>query len=302
MNTLKAIFITAAALLSLALPACASPAIPHERDGLIHVVASTNVYGDIAKQIGGDRVLVTSIITDPSQDPHSFEAGAKVQLELSTAEVVIQNGGGYDDFVDTLLKGANNSTAKILNVATISGYDQEPASGSFNEHLWYDLVTVQKLATELAQQFTRQDPNSAAAFAARLATFSGALTALENAQSKLSSTASGIGVAITEPVPLYLLKAVGMVNQTPQAFSSAIEAGTDVPPLVLQQTLVLFSDHRVKLLVFNEQTSGPETQQVIRAAKTAGVAVVPMRETLPPATSYLDWMSANLAAVTGALK
>jgi zinc/manganese transport system substrate-binding protein len=288
--------------LSLALAGCSSAATPQKDDGLIHIVASTNVYGDIAKRIGGDRVSVTSIISDPSQDPHSYEADAQVQLALSKADLVIQNGGGYDDFVDTLLKGAKNPKVTLLDATTISGYDQKPATGEFNEHLWYDFPTVKKVAAKIESSLAKLDPTDASTFAARSSTFTGAVGMLESTEASLKASIAGDGVAITEPVPLYMLDAMGLVNKTPEKFSAAIQEGTDVSPVVLAETLALFSDHAVKLLAYNEQTSGPQTEQVLAAAKKAGVAVVGARETLPTGKDYIEWMTGTLAAMTAALK
>ena len=288
--------------LSLALAGCSTAATPQKDDGLIHVVASTNVYGDIVKQIGGDRVSITSIISDPSQDPHSYEADAQVQLALSRADLVIQNGGGYDDFVDTLLKGANNPKVTLLNASTISGYDLKPATGEFNEHLWYDFPTVKKVAAKIESSLAKLDPTDASTFAARSATFTSAVSMLESTEASLKTGVAGDGVAITEPVPLYMLDAMGLVNKTPEKFSAAIQEGTDVSPVVLAETLALFSAHAVKLLAYNEQTSGPQTEQVLVAAKKAGVAVVAARETLPAGKGYIEWMTGTLDAMTKALK
>jgi zinc/manganese transport system substrate-binding protein len=294
-----------AGLVSLALAGCATTASVSSTapvvSGAIQVVASTNVYGDIAKRIGGGAVSVTSIISDPAQDPHSYEADAQVQLSLSKANVVIENGGGYDSFVDTLLKGASNPKVKLLNVATISGLNQNPKNGQFNEHLWYDFPTIRKVANSLAASFTKLDSAKAATFSANAATFSKALTGLEAEEATMKSSDAGKGAAITEPVPVYLLEACGLVVKTPIQFSDAIENGTDVSPLVLENTLALFTKHQVKLLAYNEQTSGPQTDQVLAAAKSAGVAIVPVTETLPAGDSYLTWMGKNLSAVRAAL-
>jgi zinc/manganese transport system substrate-binding protein len=294
-----------AGLVSLALAGCATTASGSSTSpaagGVIRVVASTSVYGDIAKRIGGNLVTVTSIISDPAQDPHSYQADAQVQLSLSRADVVVENGGGYDSFVDTLLKGANNSKARVLNAATLSGLDENPPSGQFNEHLWYDFPIMRKVADSLAASFTKLDSAKAATFAANAAAFSKALTGLEADEATIKSSHAGKGAAITEPVPAYLLEACGLVIKTPIKFSDAIENGTDVSPVVLENTLALFNKHRVALLAYNEQTSGPETQQVLAAAKSAGVAIVPVTETLPTGDTYLTWMRKNLAAVRAAL-
>jgi zinc/manganese transport system substrate-binding protein len=287
------------AVAALALAGCSSATASHKNGGKIAIVASTNVWGDVAKQIGGDAVTITSVISDPAQDPHSYEANAQVQLALSKADVVIENGGGYDDFVDTLLKGAGNDSAKILNAVDISGFDQGPG---LNEHVWYDFPTVKKVAAKIAGALSALDASRASVFEANLKTFDSAMTGLEGEEAAIkASSAHGSGVAITEPVPLYLLAASGLVDKTPEAFSEAVEEGTDVPPAALKKALALFSEHKVVLLAYNEQTSGPETDQVIAAAKAAGISTVAMRETLPEGKDYLSWMTDNLDSVKAAL-
>lgn len=266
----------------------------------IAVVASTNVYGSIASAIGGDAITITSIIDDPDRDPHEYEADAQNQLALSKAQVVIENGGGYDDFVDTMLRAAS-AKATVINVADLSGYDQQPAQGEFNEHMWYDFPTVVKLADRLAADFTTVDPASAATFRANATAFTTKLTALETAEAAIKSTHSGEGVAITEPVPVYLLDAAGLTNKTPAEFSKAIEDDTDVPPAVLQETVGLFDAKEVKLLAYNSQTSGPQTETVLAAARRNAIPVVPVTETLPAGKDYLTWMQDNVTAVSQAL-
>ncbi|MHB1171297.1 MAG: metal ABC transporter solute-binding protein, Zn/Mn family [Lacisediminihabitans sp.] len=294
------ILLTGVVAAALVLAGCsATPATPSGPTRLT-LAASTNVWGDVAKQIGGNAIDVTSIISDPAQDPHSYQADAQVQLALSKANVVIENGGGYDSFVDTLLKGAGNSKATVLNAVDISGFDQGPA---LNEHVWYDFPTVRKVAAKLTVTLSTLDPANAAVFSANEKTFDSALGVLEADEAAIkASPAAGSGVAITEPVPLYLLTASGLVDKTPVEFSKAIQDGTDVPPTVLQQTLALFRDHAVKLLVYNAQTSGPQTDQVIAAAKAAGVAIVPVTETLPSGKDYLSWMTGNVNAIKAALQ
>ncbi|MCU1401883.1 MAG: transporter substrate-binding protein [Microbacteriaceae bacterium] len=294
------LLLTTVAVAAIAITGCSSSSQAPAAGGKISLVASTDVWGDVAKQIGGNAISVTSIITDPNQDPHSYEADAQVQLALSHASVVIENGGGYDDFVDTLLKGANNPKATVLNAVDISGFAQ---NSNLNEHVWYDFPTVQKVAAKITAKLSSLDSANAAVFAANQKKFEAALGTLEASEAAIkASPAGGSGVAITEPVPLYLLEASGLVNKTPAKFSEAIENGTDVAPDLLQQTLALFSGHKVKLLSYNEQTTGPQTEQVLAAAKAAGVAVVPVRETLPAGKDYLAWMTDNIAAVKAALQ
>ncbi|WP_432510714.1 metal ABC transporter solute-binding protein, Zn/Mn family [Kineococcus sp. SYSU DK001] len=267
-------------------------------DGL-SVVASTNVYGSVAQSIAGDAATVTSIIDDPSADPHSYEASTRTQLELSRATVVIENGGGYDDFVDTMLDSAG-SDATVLNAVEISG--RTAAAGEeLNEHVWYDVETVRKVAQQLEATLAQAAPDDAPAFAENLKTFEAGLDTLQQKVDADRATTQGRPVAITEPVPGYLLDALGTTNRTPEEFSEAIEEESDVPVDVLQQTLALFTQQQVRALVYNAQTTSPQTEQVLQAAKEAGIAAVPVTETLPEGEDYTTWMTGNVDAITAAL-
>ncbi|TDQ01809.1 MULTISPECIES: metal ABC transporter solute-binding protein, Zn/Mn family [unclassified Leifsonia] len=299
MKTRSLVSALTAAAIALTLAGCSSSSSAGSDDGTVRVVASTDVYGDIATTIGGDAVHVTSLMTDPAQDPHSFEASAQNQLAVSKADVVIENGGGYDDYMQNLVKGAKNSGVKVLNVVDLSG--KKPVDGELNEHVWYDFPTVQKFADALTAALSAADPSQKATFEKNASAFGEKLSALEATEAQLKSTYAGEGVAITEPVPLYLLDAIGLVNKTPEKFSEAIEEENDVSPIVLKDTLQLFSGHQVKLLAYNEQTTGAETEKVLAAAKAAGIPVVPVTETLPEGMHYIEWMSGNLDAVKGAL-
>jgi zinc/manganese transport system substrate-binding protein len=286
---------------SLALAACGddgTPAAAETSDGL-SVVASTNVYGDIAASILGDAGTVTSIIADPSADPHSYEANTRTQLELSKADVVIENGGGYDDFVDTMLDAAD-SKAVVLNAVDLSG--KTAAEGEeLNEHVWYDVESVRKVAQALEAELAKASPDDAGTLKTNLETFEDGLDTLEDKITTDEAGTTGQPVAITEPVPGYLLDALGARNVTPEEFSEAIEEETDVPVDVLQETLSLFTQKQVRALVYNEQTTGPQTEQVLQAAEDNGIAVVPVTETLPEGKDYTTWMTENVDAIATAL-
>ncbi|MEU0192478.1 zinc ABC transporter substrate-binding protein [Streptomyces afghaniensis] len=266
----------------------------------VPVVASTNVYGDIVRSIGADKVDVTSVISDPDQDPHSYEADTQNQLALSKAKVVVENGGGYDDFVDRMLKSGHNDSAQVINAVRVSG-KTAPKGGELNEHVWYDFPTVARVADRIAAALAKADPADASAFRKNATAFKAELRPLEAKEAQIKKEHGGAAVAITEPVPLYMTEASGLVNKTPAAFSEAIEEGDDVSPRVLQESLALFSGGKVKVLVYNEQTSGPQTEKSEAAAKAAGIPVVPVTETLPKGKDYLGWMTANVDALASAL-
>ncbi|WP_308466684.1 metal ABC transporter solute-binding protein, Zn/Mn family [Rathayibacter soli] len=295
-------------------------AAPSETSGTLSVVATTNVWGDIAATVGGDHVTVTSLISDPNIDPHEFQADARDQLAIAKANVVVKNGGGYDDFANTMLAAAGNNAAGnsatggsapgnsaagnskriVLDAVQISGKKAHGSAG-LNEHVWYDFPTVEKVATQLSSAFAKLDPKNATVYVQNAGALNAKIADLVTREGALKAKYSGQGAAITEPVPLYLLNSIGLVDKTPQKFSEAVENNTDVAPSVLNDTLSLFSEHAVRLLVYNEQTTGAQTDAVLAAAKSADVPVVPVAETMPKGDTFLSWMSGNLAAVAAAL-
>ena len=319
MKTPAFLALGAASLLVLA--GCASTT-PAANDGTVRVVASTNVYGSIVEAIGGDLVTVTSLVTSAAQDPHSYEASAQDQLAISKAQLIVENGGGYDPFIDTLVEAAS-SKAVVVNATEASGLlegedhaheegedhaDEEHAEEEghdhiegFNEHVWYSLHGVEHVSEEIAHELSEIDPDNASTYEANLATFQGEIEKLEGAAEALHASTDGTGVAITEPVPLYLLEAAGLTNLTPEAFSEAIEEGTDVAPTTLRDTLALVGSGDVLLLAYNSQTASPETEQVREAAEAAGIPVVEFTETLPDGADYVSWMTDNLSAISAAL-
>ncbi|AMM19268.1 ABC transporter substrate-binding protein [Frondihabitans sp. PAMC 28766] len=287
---------------SLLLAGCSSSSDPGTSTtapgGQVRVVASTDVYGDIASQIGGNAVSVTSILTNPNQDPHSFEADAQTQLAISKAQVIIENGGGYDDYVDTM-RSSVSSKAALINAVKLSG--KKAVDGDLNEHVFFDYPTMGKVADAMAADFAKADPSKSKTFFTNAATFLGKMTTLEGETAALKKQFDGDKVSYTEPVPGYLFDAMGLVNVTPEAFSHAVEEGNDVPPAALNDTLKLMQNKSVKLLAYNEQASSPETSQVQAAAKAAGVPVVPVTETLPKGTTYETWQQGNIDKIKVAL-
>jgi zinc/manganese transport system substrate-binding protein len=302
-----------AALAVLTVAGCGSgaqapAASPPAEDTALPVVASTNVYGSIVQAIGGDRVSVHSLINDPSADPHSYESTPADAAAVAKAKLVVVNGGGYDDFVPRLVE-SSGAKPTVVDVADISGlapaeeqHTEGEEHGEFNEHFWYSLPTVQKVATQVASYLGAADPADAAQFTANAEDFNARVAELITRAEAIGKAQPGARVAVTEPVPGYLVQTAGLTDATPPEFTEAIEEDTDPPAAVLQETLALFSGDPVRALILNAQTETPSTDQVRDAAQTAGVPVVEMTETLPEgAPDYVAWMGGQIDALAGAL-
>ncbi|NKX54526.1 metal ABC transporter solute-binding protein, Zn/Mn family [Arthrobacter mobilis] len=320
-----------AAVLSLALAGCgASGTGAGSASGgasagadTISVVASTNVYGDIAEVVGGDAVSVTSLINSAAQDPHSYEATARDRLAVSEADLVIANGGGYDSFLQTLVEATGKDPEAVITAVDVSGlasaagseasghadgeaHEEEGQGGEHghdagvNEHVWYDLSAVGKVADAVASKLAAMAPDQAAEIEQNAAAFREGLAGLEADREALARTVSGTAVVATDPVPLYLLDALGLKNLTPADFMEAAEEGSDASPAALMRTEDLAASPSVRFVAYNEQTESSQTRQVRSAAEKAGTAVVDFSETLPEGQHYLDWMKTNLENIAAA--
>ncbi|HEX5812029.1 MAG TPA: zinc ABC transporter substrate-binding protein [Pseudonocardia sp.] len=282
--------------LALVLAACGTPdraAAP----GTIPVVASTDVYGSVVQAVGGDRVTVTSLISDPAVDPHSYEA-PPAAAAVARARLVVVNGGGYDDFAERLTPGPG---AAVIDVVALSGLTA-PAGGELNEHVWYSLPTMKKLAGQIATDLGAADPSGAAQFTANATAFEARMDGLIGQVEALKAAHAGARIAVTEPVPLYLTDAAGLVDVTPPQFSEAVEEDADPPAAVVAATLEEFTADPVRALLVNTQTRTPVTDQVEKAARTAGVPIVEVGETLPAGTTdYVEWIKGQLDALRAAL-
>ena len=315
---------TALAGLSLVLSGCSTTAASQQAgSGTIEVVTSTNVYGGIVREIGGDKVNVKALISKASQDPHSYEATTQDKLAISKARLVVENGGGYDDFVHKLAEDSKLDQNSIIDAVEVSGLApaEEPEAtstpaattegtdehghagehGEFNEHVWYNFDAMTKLADAIEARLAALEPASASTFQANADSFKEEIAGLSDQVASLKATAAQAPVAVTEPVPLYLLEAAGLVNKTPADYTAAIEEETDVPPAVLKEATELAGSKDIKLLAYNTQTEGPQTQALKKASEAAGVPVVDFSETLPEGKSYVEWMGGNVENIKQAL-
>jgi zinc/manganese transport system substrate-binding protein len=289
----------AAGALVLTLAACGgkSAGEPATPPGKISVVASTNVWGSVAQAVGGDVVAVTSILNDPAADPHSYQSSATDATTLKNAKLALYNGGGYDDFFTDLVKENGQDVPKIV------AFDLSGKKQGGNEHVWYDFATVKKVADKLADQLGTIAPDSKATFDANAKAFDTKLDALTTQAAAVGQAKPGATVVVTEPVAFYLLETAGVKDVTPTDFSEAIEEETDPPATAVAETNDLVKDKKVAALVNNEQTETPVTKQLNDTARSAGVPVVNVTETLPEGVAgYVDWMTKQVDALSGAVK
>lgn len=265
--------------------------------GRLEVVAAENVYGDIAAQLGGAHVHVTSILTDPAADPHLYTPGAKTGLAVSRANLVIQNGLGYDAFMKRLERSSPSSRRTVLTIADVLGAHGRDA----NPHLWYDVTDLDRVGAAIAGALVRQDPAHARDYRANLVRFDAGLAPLQRQVARIAERFGGRPVAFTEPVPGYLVEAAGLVNLAPERFTRAIEDGSEPPPSAVSAMNGLVSGHRVDVLLYNMQSVSPITSRIRTAARRAGVPVVGVTETLPKGAHVQGWQLRQERALARAL-
>jgi zinc/manganese transport system substrate-binding protein len=262
------------------------------------VVASTNVWGDITKQIGGDKVNVTSILSDPNADPHEYEADAKTAAAISKAQFVVVNGLGYDDFMDKLQAASPNPNRAVLTVADvikISGPDANP-------HVWYDIAKVPDAATAIAEHLGKLDPADAGTFTANATAFTDSLAPVTAAIDNIKTKFPGAPVGYTERVAGYLVEAAGLKLATPPSFAQSIEAGNDPSVADTHAMDAAITGKAIKVLLYNGQVTSPATDAVKQLAQSNGVPVVGVTETLPPTDkNFQAWQLRQINEITTAL-
>jgi zinc/manganese transport system substrate-binding protein len=263
----------------------------------LNVVAAENMYGDIAQQIGGGHVRVTSILSDPNADPHLFEPGSSNGLAVATAQVVIQNGLGYDAFMTKLENASPNSKRSVLTIADVLGIHGRDT----NPHLWYDVPALTRIANAIAARFEQADRAHASAYRTGLARFNASLGPLRQEVAHIRASFGGSPVAYTEPVPGYLIDAAGLKNLAPAEFTRAIEEGTEPSPQAVAAMNALMTEKRVKVLLYNSQAVSPITSRVRAAAEQAQIPVIGVTETLPSKLTFQQWQLAQARQLAAAL-
>ncbi|MCK2237840.1 MULTISPECIES: metal ABC transporter solute-binding protein, Zn/Mn family [unclassified Crossiella] len=309
-NTRQTGAVAALAAAALTLTACggtpaASSGTP-AADGKLAVVASTNVWADVARAVGGDAVSVKAVV-GATGDPHSYESTAVDAATVRGAALVVFNGGHYDDFMPQIIK---NETGKpVVEAMKVAGQDEhakpetaEAGHEHANEHLWYDLDVVEDVAKAIAAKLGELKADAKDRFTANAQAFTAKIDALEQKVDAIKAAHTGVKVTATEPIAHYLLDEAGLADVTPAQFSKAVEEENDPPAVAIAEIQKLVTERTARVLVYNPQTESPVTKQVKENAVKANVAVVELTETLPEGKDYTQWMGEQIDKLAAALK
>ncbi|MEU6269299.1 metal ABC transporter solute-binding protein, Zn/Mn family [Saccharopolyspora shandongensis] len=269
-------------------------------------MTSTNVWGGVAQEIGGSAVDVRPLISDPIVNPHAYESVPEDAAKIAGADLLVFNGGGYDEFVEKILAAAPRDKPTV-EAAALADRPEPSASErhgeeghghthdhSVNEHFWYDFHTVDAVADQIAADLGRLQPAKAQEFAANAARFHNGVRRLEGQARQIAAARPGTEVVATEPVAFYLLEESGLRDITPDSFVDAVEAGNDPPAASVAEIQDALDARRAAVLVFNPQTEGSVTAQLRDRAQQVGIPVVTMTETLPVGQGYLQWMGVQV--------
>ncbi len=282
----------------MAVATSSAGAAPGASSGRIVAVGAENEYADVISQIGGQYVRVTSIMSNPNTDPHTFESSASVSRVVSAAQLVIQNGVGYDTFMTKIEAASPSSSRKVIDVQHLLGLpDSTP-----NPHLWYKPTTMPAVAKAIARDLTDLRPDHAAYFQQNVQIFDASLTPYYQEIAKIKATFPDAAVATTEPVADYMLQASGIDNMTPWVLQADIMNTTDPSPQDVSIQDALFTGKKVKVFVYNQQVTSSVTKAFYKLAQHEGIPVVGVYETMPtPGYHYQSWMLAEADAVYNAL-
>jgi len=264
-------------------------------DGKIAVVAAENFYGDIARQVGGERVAVVSIMNNPDQDPHLFETTPGIVRQLAGAQIAILNGANYDPWMEKLLAAAPRPGRTVISVADLTG-----KKAGDNPHLWYAPATMPAAAKAMAAAFSKADSAHAADYAARLAMTLTSLERIAQRVAQMKAKHAGTAVTATEPVFGPMAEALGLTMRN-QSFQLAMMNDTEPSARDVAAFENDLKEHKVKALLYNSQVSEKLTLRLLDIARAVKVPVVGVTETQPPGVSFQDWMLGELDALDKAL-
>ncbi|WP_179403462.1 metal ABC transporter solute-binding protein [Burkholderia guangdongensis] len=261
----------------------------------VNVVAAENFYGDVATQIGGSHVAVTSILSNPDEDPHLFEASPKTARALQQAQVVIYNGADYDPWMAKLLSVSKQPSRVTIVVADLIG-----KKAGDNPHLWYDPATMPAAARAIAAELGRADPAHKAEYDANLDKFVASLKPIADKVAALRAKYKGVPVTATEPVFGYAAAAVGL-DMRNQRFQLATMNNTEPTPSDVAAFENDLRKKQVRVLIYNGQTEDPTTKRMRKIAHDSGVPTVSVTETEPRGKTFQQWQLGQFDALGRAL-
>jgi zinc/manganese transport system substrate-binding protein len=288
----------AALALGGALAGCGATAGATAGKGQIVAVGAENEYANVISQIGGRYVSVTAIESNPNTDPHTFEASPSIAQVVGAAKLIVQNGLGYDTYMNKIEAASPSSSRKLIDVQKLLRLpDSTP-----NPHLWYEPGTMQAVARAIARDLSALEPSHAAYFAVNEKRFDASLAPWYQALGRFAASHPHVPVAVTEPVGDYMLRAAGATIVTPFALQADVMNGVDPAPQVVTLQNNLLSGHRVEVLLYNQQVTDSLTNTFLAAAKQHGIPVVGVYETMPtPGYDYQSWMLAEVRALERAV-
>jgi zinc/manganese transport system substrate-binding protein len=264
---------------------------------VINVVAAENFYGDIVQQLGGSHVDVTSILSDPNVDPHEYTSSVQTALKVSQADLILENGLGYDDWMDKLLSVAPNVKRTVLTAGEIAAH---PLPN--NPHVWYGVDNIPAIAQAITNALKKLDSSDASTFDSKLATFKQSLIPLQHKIAEINLKYKGTPIALTETIYLYQTGPEGLKVLTPFAFMKANAEGNDPPADTVAAINNEINLKQAKILIYNIQTVTPITTNVQNAAIKQHIPIVPVSETMPPGKTYQTWMLDELNSLETALQ
>jgi zinc/manganese transport system substrate-binding protein len=293
-RTIKGLVIGAS--LSAILAGCGAPN-GGSSSSTLQVMAGENFWGSVAAQLGGSRVSVTSIVTNPNTDPHEYESSATDARTFATADYVILNGAGYDDWGQKLLSANPSSSRKVFTVA-----DLLHKKAGDNPHFWYNPEWVEKVADRITADYQALDSADSAYFSQQREAFRSALKPYHDAVAQIRLSFAGLAVGSTESIFVYMAQALGVNLISPPEFMQAISEGSDPPAQSVAEFQNQLSHHAIKVLVYNSQTSTPITENLKQLAANHSIPVVGISETIQPATAtFQDWQTRQLNSLQAAL-
>ncbi|MDQ6730774.1 MAG: zinc ABC transporter substrate-binding protein [Actinomycetota bacterium] len=266
--------------------------------GRLQVVAAENFWGSIARQLGGTKVTVQSIIANPSTDPHSYEPTAADGVSLARSQMAVVNGIGYDVWASKLISANPSGSRPVLDVGNLVGLREGD-----NAHQWYSPSSVQRVIGQIVADYKKLDPKASAYFDHQRAVFeSQGLAEYDRLIAQIRARYAGVPVGYSESIFAPLGEALGLRLLTPYSFAKAIAEGTDVSAADKQTVDAQAQARQIKVWVYNSQNATPDVQRVNQLARSAGIPITTITETLSPASdTFEQWQVAELQSLQQAL-